>query len=168
MRTFEEKFTAWVDGEMSGSELVEFEAELSKTPGALSDCRDQQKLSAFLRTHAAPAELKNADFFNHQLRERIEADQRTLMPAKREHSFWPLSRLIWAGALSLFAAALLIRFTIPFGPHEIKTESEYLAEVLNTRTGDPAISATTFHSKENLTVLWLDGLDYLPENYAVK
>ena len=34
MKTFEEKFTAWIDGRLAGRELDKFEAELAKTGNA--------------------------------------------------------------------------------------------------------------------------------------
>jgi len=32
--TFEEKYTAWIDGELKGEELTSFEAELARTEDA--------------------------------------------------------------------------------------------------------------------------------------
>ena len=57
-----------------------------------------------------------------------------------------------------------------FGPHENPaSNNEYMAQFYNARTADPAVSATAFHSKkDNVTVLWLDGLDYLPETADLK
>ena len=35
MKTFEEKWTAWIDGELTGAELVEFEASLPDKAAAV-------------------------------------------------------------------------------------------------------------------------------------
>ena len=37
MKTFEEKFTAWVDGQLTGPELAAFERELESHPEALAE-----------------------------------------------------------------------------------------------------------------------------------
>ena len=37
MKTFEEKFTAWVDGRLTGAELAAFERELESHPEALAE-----------------------------------------------------------------------------------------------------------------------------------
>ena len=49
MKTFEEKWTAWLDGELSGDELAEFEASLPDKAAAEAEKRDAQKLGAFLK-----------------------------------------------------------------------------------------------------------------------
>jgi len=164
MKTFEEKFTAWIDGKLSGSELSRFEAELEQIKNAGAEKEAALQLGALLRENYKAPELKNADFFNHQLMQRIEEDTtREEAPAKRASNFWSLPRLIWAGTFCMAMVAGLFFFAVPKGAVENPSGNEYVAQITNARTDDPSITATTFHTKDNkLTVLWLDGLDYLP------
>ena len=79
-------------------------------PEAAEDRAAARKLGDLLRSHATVPTLSNADFFNLQLQQRIEADQpRARVAPLRETGafFWPLSRLVWAGAACLGLAALL-------------------------------------------------------------
>ena len=71
MKTFEEKWTAWLDGQLGDKELAEFEASLPDLAAAEAEKRDAQKLGAFLKEQLATQTLSNAEFFSHQLHERI-------------------------------------------------------------------------------------------------
>ena len=171
MKTFEERYTAWVDGQLSGEALAAFEQELAAHPDAAEDRGAARKLGDLLRTHSTAPALSNADFFNLQIQQRIEAEQPRprVAPARGGGSFFlPISRLIWAGAACLGIAALLYKTMIP-AAHTPET-SNYFAQVVESWTSDPGISATTVYDpKDNVTVLWLDGLDYMPsEQLALK
>src|SRR5450432_1499910 len=170
MKTFEEKFTAWTDGELTGQTLADFEAELAKIPNSETEKAAAHKLGDLLRAHGCAPELKNADFFNHQLMQTVESEQpRTEVPAPRVSSWWTLSRMVWAGAFSLAMAFGLYEFIIPRSAMENPTGEEYVSQILESTSDDPDISASSFESKkDNVTVLWLDGLDYVPENYKLK
>ena len=165
MKPFEEQFTAWADGQLTGDELAAFERELASQPDAPAAKAAAQKLRALLRDHPTAPALANADFFNLQLLQRIEAD----LPKPRAEKaawFWPLSRLVWAGAACLLVAFALFKATIPVGS---APKSEYFAQVLETWPADASISATTLYNPEdNVTVLWLDGLDYMPANFQIQ
>lgn len=165
MKTFEERYTAWVDGQLSGDALAAFEKELAAQPDAAEDRAAARKLGDLLRSHATAPALANADFFNLQLQQRIEAEiPRPHVAPTRSGSgafFWPISRLIWAGAACLGLAALLYQTLIP-APSGVEP-SNYFAQVVEAWPSDPSISATTvYNPRDNVTVLWLDGLDYLP------
>jgi len=164
MKTFEEKFTAWIDGRLTGNELAGFEADLAQIKDADAEKEAALKLGALLRDHIKAPELNNAEFFNHQLLQQIELEKRReAAPVKRAPSFWTLTRLVWAGSFCMAAAAALFFIAVPRGVVENPSGNEYVAQITNARTDDPAITATTIHSKDNkLTVLWLDGLEYLP------
>ena len=71
MKTFEEKWTAWLDGQLSGKELAEFEASLPDKAAAEAEKRDVKKLSVLLKRELGAGVLRNEDFFSHQLRERV-------------------------------------------------------------------------------------------------
>lgn len=160
MKISEEKYTAWIDGQLSGEELAAFEKELG--PDALADKADALKLGNLLRTHVSAPAMANADFFNHQVLTEIQAPA---APARqtRSGSGWALPRMAWAGAGCMAIVLALYLTVVRHSMQAPMSESEYLANVLEMRTGDPAISARSFSSKQNdVTVIWLDGLTYLP------
>src|SRR5438477_9364771 len=98
MRTFEEKWTAWIDDQLTGDELVRFEASLPDKAVAEAEKRSAKKLATLLQRELAPHALHNADFFSHQLREQLDRDERE---STRSHGgisssvWWPIRRLAW-------------------------------------------------------------------------
>lgn len=165
MKPFEENFTAWVDGELTGKELAEFEANLPEN--AAEEKAGAEKLGALLRKYGADPELANGDFFNHQLLEKIADSERAASsdarPPRPVFGGWSLAKFSWIGTACLLVALALYCTIIPFGPKKMPTASEYMAQVLNAKPGQKEITATAFHSKkENITVLWLDGMNYIP------
>lgn len=192
MSPFEEKYTAWVDGILDPREAQALEAELGPQKAAAKQDREEiYKLGNLLRTHLKAPALKNPDFFNHRISEQIKelhAGERQSQPyrPKREGSAetspvppvsapapasrWPFWRLIWAGGSGLGMAALLTAaLALPALHSPAKEEPHYYAQILDTQPGDSTISAVAFHSKkENVTVLWLDGLPYVPMEVARK
>jgi len=77
MKAFEQKWTAWLDGQLCGKELSEFEASLSDKAAAEADKREVKKLGALLKQHLSADVLTNEEFFSHQLRERIRHEDET-------------------------------------------------------------------------------------------
>ena len=168
MKTFEERFTAWVDGQLTGSALAEFEKELAAHPETAAERAEARKLGDLLRAQPVP-KLGNGDFFNHQLMQRIAAGTpRAAEPVQARAWFWSLPRLAFAGAACLAVAGGLFKTLIPAGlPPGAK--SDYYAEVVELWPGDPSISAcTVYDPKDNVTVVWLEGLDFIPATYALK
>lgn len=74
MKTFEENWTAWIDGELTGSELTEFEATLPDRAAAEVEKQEALKLGTFLKSYLPCQAMGNEEFFQHQLQERIAAD----------------------------------------------------------------------------------------------
>ncbi len=158
MKTFEEKWTAWLDGELSGKELVEFEASLP------------DKAAAEAEKQVAHA-LSNEDFFSHQLRERIARESLPSREPSREGStWWTVRRLFFTGVASL--ALFVICAVVVIRDKNPGEQSQYLTQILNARI-DPAVSPNAtismFETKEDkVTVLWVEGLQSLPADYAAK
>ncbi len=168
MKTFEEKYTAWIDGTLSGTELAEFEKELEA--GAADDKAGALKLGELLRSHGAAPPLTNTEFFNSRLMEQIAAETKPAnAPAQGRGWFqWTLPRMAWAGACCLAMTFALYATMVRESLQPPPTETEYVAKVLEMRTDDPSITATALHSKENdVTVIWLGGLNYLPDTYGL-
>jgi anti-sigma factor RsiW len=161
MKPFEEQFTAWVDGKLTGAELAEFEKQLAEHPEAMAEKEEALRLGDFLRSHPTAPSLSNPDFFNHQLMQRIAAET-PREPEKKQASFWSLPRLAWSGAFCMALAFALYKSTVT-PPAPVASDSKYFAQVVETWPTASGISATTVYSEEDeCTVVWLDGLDYIP------
>ncbi len=168
MKTFEERFTAWVDGKLDGRELAEFETELQSHPGAQGNKQEARRLGEFLRAYPAPP-LSNPDFFNHQLFQRIAAETPRPPRPKAKPAFpSPLWRLISAGCFLLIAAGLLFKVLIPVGTPK-DPASPYFAQVVEAWPATANVSATTvYRPEDNLTVVWLEGLEFIPASQQIQ
>jgi anti-sigma factor RsiW len=176
MKTFEEKFTAWVDGRLEGAELAAFERELETHPEALAEREAARELGDLLRAHLSAPPLRNADFFNHQLLQKLGQPAAPL-PARRR-TFWTLPRMAFSGAFLLLLSTALYFAAVPKTRIGVRHNEQYVENVLSGRSADPAITvtsldpgitATSFHSKEdNVNVVWLDGLNYMPRDHKLK
>jgi anti-sigma factor RsiW len=173
MKTFEEKWTAWVDDQLTDKELAEFEAALPDKAAAAAEKRAAKKLGTLLQRELAAQPLHNADFFSHQLRERIDRDERSGSSGEETGGisfWWPIRRLVWAGAASLAIFMAIAVFVMR--DKEPTEPSQYLTQIRNAQL-DPATgpdaTITIFESKEDrVTVLWTEGLKSLPAEYAAK
>lgn len=172
MKTFEEKWTGWIDGQLTGPELVEFEATLPDRAAAEAEKRDAQKLGAFLKEHLPCPAMGNEEFFNHQLRERIASESAVPENSRAGggRAWWPIGRMAWVGATALAIFSVCTFFVMRENPQS--DQSQYLSQVLNARV-DPVVSPdatiTMFQSKEDrVTVLWVEGLRSLPSEFASK
>jgi hypothetical protein len=172
MKTFEEKWTAWLDGQLSGKELIEFESSLPDLAAAEAEKHDARKLGAFLKKELGARALSNEEFFSHQLRERIarESDDQSSSGGIRSN-WWTIPRLVWSGATAL--ALFFICAVAVMRQHQPGGQSEYLTQILKTRV-DPAanpnatIAIFEIKNDNKVTVLWTEGLQTLPADYAAK
>jgi len=177
MKTFEEKWTAWLDDQLSGKELEEFEASLPDLAAARAEKQDARKLGAFLKEQLAASPLTNEDFFSHQIHEQITRGSETNANAhegETRSSWWTIPRLVWCGATAL---GLFVLTTFVFLDGDQPGEqSQYLTQILNSRVdpaGNPNATISIFESKNDktenkVTVLWTEGLQTLPADYAAK
>ena len=164
MKPFEEQFTAWVDGKLTGSELADFEKELEKHPEATIERDEALSLGKLLREFPTAPRLTNPDFFNHQIMERIGAE--TPQPAEKKRAFfWSIPRLAWAGAFCLVVSLALYKTTIP-GKTPVPKTTDYYAQIVESWPKAKNVSASTYYSPDDhVTVVWLDGLDYIPASH---
>jgi anti-sigma factor RsiW len=186
MKTFEEKFTAWVDGRLTGAELAAFERELDEHPDALAEKEAALEIGNLLRTHLPSPPLKNADFFNHQLLRQI-AQSAPAAPGPRasRRFFWSLPRMAYSGAFLLLLSTALYFAAVPNTRREVRHHEQYvsnivsgkskdpdvasISNIVDVRSDDPHVTATAFHSKgDDVNVIWLDGLSYLPQDHKLK
>jgi hypothetical protein len=126
-----------------------------------------------LKEHLPCAAMGNEEFFNHQLRERIvggthsESGRETAVSGR---GWWPIGRLVWVGATAMAIFSVCTFFVMR--ERTPTDQSQYLSQILNARV-DPAVSPNAtismFESKEDkVTVLWVEGLQSLPSEYASK
>ena len=174
MKTFEEKWTAWLDDQLSGHELSEFEASLPDKAAAQAEKAEAKKLGDLLKRELSAHALKNEEFFSHQLRERIVQESGEQRPERARRTptsnWWTIPRLLWTGTASL--AVFLICTVFVMHQERPPEESQYLTQILNARV-DPVVSpngtVSIFEVKQDrATVLWTEGLQSLPADYAAK
>jgi anti-sigma factor RsiW len=174
MKTFEEKWTAWLDDQLSGRELSEFEASLPDKAASQAEKAEAKKLGELLKRELSSHPLKNEEFFSHQLRERIvqESGEQRRQRARQgpTSSWWTIPRLLWTGTASL--AVFLVCTVLVMRQERPAEESQYLTQILNARV-DPVVSpnatVSIFEVKQDrATVLWTEGLQSLPADYAAK
>ncbi len=171
MKTFEEKWTAWLDGQLSGRELSEFQESLPNKAAAEAEKADARKLGSLLKRELGAQALTNEEFFSHQIRERIMRESAVSPKGEtRGSTWWTIPRLLWTGTASL--AVFLIFTVIVVRDRNPAEESQYLTQIVNARV-DPVVSpnasVSMFEAKQDrVTILWTEGLQSLPADYAAK
>ncbi len=156
MKTFEERFTAWLDDALDGEELQSFERE---HPSLSQEKGDFLKLQGLLRNSDHRPQLANPDFFNARIMAEVERERSAKY--KPDARLWfGLPRLAWGGLSVLTAGFALFFAFIPRNDYS-DPRAKYVAEVLKTKTPDPKIKATVDNQKD-MTIIKLEGLDKLP------
>lgn len=173
---FEEKFTAWTDGRLSPEETIAFEKTMAERGfDPVAERRAAARLSQVLNGRSAPTPaLANPDFFHHQLLHRIaqETPGSASAAAPAPRGAWrTLPRLAWGAAFCLLIATVCFQAFIPHG-RDVAAKPErspYFAQVIDARPLDPRISAETrYTERDNVTVVWLAGMDDLPANFVIR
>jgi hypothetical protein len=129
-----------------------------------SDDHEWQKTRSLLREHLDVPPLQNPDFINSRVMEEIERTGR-LRPAAPAFT---LRWLFWSGATALLVAGLLTAVLMPreFG---LRDKEEFISQVITARAETPQLSVSQFPAPgERGVVLWVDGVDYIPAEEAVR
>ena len=158
MKTFEERYTAWVDGALPEEEKAAFEQE---HPDLIDEREQGAALRKLLREQLRAPKLPNPDFFNSQLLELIEREQAGIAKRKARRAWFGLPRLAWAGLGSALAAIALLFVLVPQQEQKKDEQNDYVAEVLKAQTNEPGVKATV-DAKKDVTIIKLDGLEKLP------
>ena len=162
MKTFEEKFTAWLDDALAGEDLRSFEAEY---PSLQQEKAEFLKLRSLLKESLPSRELEDPEFFNSQIMEEIRRETNATSGSCRP-SLFGLPRLAWGGICALGIGFALFFTMIPRSDLS-DPRAKYVAEVLKTRTADPKVKATV-ESQKDVTIIKLDGLDKLPSGQELR
>ena len=137
--------------------------------------REAKKLGELLKRElGARSPLQNEEFFSHQLRERIaqesgEATSGALSQTVRHHGG---RFLVCCGRARLRSLSFWFAPFSSCAGRRPAEESQYLTQILNARV-DPVVSpnatVSIFEVKQDrVTVLWTEGLQSLPADYAAK
>jgi hypothetical protein len=169
MKTFEEKWTAWVDGKLAGQELVKFEASLGDKSSADVEKNQARKLGSLLKEHLGSHVLQNQEFFSHQIREAIARETVDRGRGFEKPAWWSIPRLALVGATAIIIFGL---FAVFVTREPLQQPSDYTTQIINTQvdpTANPYATTTVLEAKnEKVTVLWVEGLKSLPPEYAAK
>src|SRR2546429_4706216 len=137
MKTFEEEWTAWIDDQLTGRELEEFLASLPDRTAAEAEKQSAKQVGSLLREQAMA--LSNADFFSHQLRERLDRENAPMRSeADAIQTGWrTIRRLLWGGITSL--AVFAIWTVVGFRWKKASGRAQYLIPGFGA-PGGPSVS----------------------------
>src|SRR5437868_14360920 len=137
LKTFEEKWTAWIDDQLTGRELEEFLASLPDRTAAEAEKQSAKQVGSLLREQAMA--LSNADFFSHQLRERLDRENAPMRSkADAIQTGWPtIRRPLWGASTSL--AVFAICTVVVFPENTPSRRSQYRTQILGAHV-DPTSS----------------------------
>ena len=157
----EEKWTAYFDSRLEAAEVAAFERE---HPDAAGEKAAVSKLGQTLRMHSQAPVLRNPDFFNAAILREILPRQHHSGNAPARPPFWSLWRMALAGACCLAAAGAI--YAVFVNGNDQRRDA-YVANVLWAKAGDRQLSATVFDA-DGLAVVWIGGLEPLPNDYELQ
>jgi ferric-dicitrate binding protein FerR (iron transport regulator) len=155
----EEKWAAYLDGNLTAQDAAAFERE---HPEAFAERESLARLTAAVRLHSPAPELRNADFFNESILRAITPRSAPTPAGKRR--VFPLWGLAVASACCLLAAGAIYALFVRGGGD--RTYS-YRAQIVSVKAGDETLDATVLDA-DGLAVVWIDGLDQLPNDYVLE
>jgi len=166
MKSFEEQYTAWLDGMMDGRERAEFESGLEDRESALREAAGWKKLSGLMRESLVPAAMPHADFVNSRVLAAI--DRETPKPDRAVAGWFPIGRLAWSGAFLLALAAVLTAVLLPRA-EKTPDADQFNSRVIAARASDPKQGAYGFVAPGGRgAVLWIQDAGDIPADERIK
>jgi anti-sigma factor RsiW len=146
----------WLDGQMTAAEIAQFEQKLANSEALRREAESFKAISMGIQAHVPKAELRNADFFNHQIQEAIAAERKQVKaPVGREPSaVWEMLRRLWPMTAAAAAVVLLVN---------VWSDSKRVSEVVSSYAPNSDIQvASHYNAEAKATVLVLEGLEAIP------
>ena len=169
----QELLTRWIDGELTGQELRDFEAAVAADPQLAEAKAEAEHLRHLLRSDMpGGSDIANPDLFNRQIQQRIAEESAPAKVAAAPETVvvsgnilsWFLSPFTLASAAAVVLLGLFMLSQINGGGDFAEHTS-----VTSTYTPDKDIAASHFYSDEaDATVIMLDGLAALPDATELK
>lgn len=156
----DEKWTAYLDGKLSAHEAAAFERE---NPEARAEREMNARLMNSVRRHSPAPKLRNADFFNESILREISPRPVVTPPAK-ERRLFPMWGLAFASVCCLLAAAGIWATFVRGGGDG---PDRYMAQIVSLTAGDDSLDATVIDA-DGVKVLWINGLEQLPNDYVLE
>lgn len=165
MKSFEERYTAWLDGAMDEAERKTFEAELPNRAAALDEAVAWKKLRGLMRGSLAAQPMPHADFLNAQVLAGVRSEQ----PRGAKSRGWlSAGRLAWTGAFLLALAGVLTFFMLSSLPSR-PTNEQFISQVVKARAAAQSPNAYSFAAPGGKgAVLWVDDAGYIPAEERIK
>ncbi len=160
----EEKWTAYLDGKLSAPDAAAFERE---HPDAAAERAVHTRIIGAVRRHSPAPKLRNPEFFNASILREIAAAPVSVPAAPANgRGLFSLWRLAFAGAACL-VAAVAVWAAFVRGGGEGEKQERYAALETSLTPGDRLLGATVLDA-EGLKMIWIDGLEPLPDDYALE
>lgn len=161
MNKSERDHTRWLDDLMTDTERRKFEATL--VPVTLREGAEWRALREKVIRPSIGITCPDGDFLNARVMEKIRTLENS--PARRPPS---IAGLVWAGATCLCAAVLLSVCLLP-AAFRVRSESEFVSQVVSARAENPAVSAFAFQAPHDRgAVIWIEGADFIPAGEKVR
>src|SRR5438046_2112638 len=154
MTEVDEKFFAWLDGELSGDEAAEMEARVAASPELLAMAEKHRAMQARLRASFDPiAEAPVPEQLRAAVRPRAEVvDFGAAMRARETRRWGSLPQ--WAAMAATLAVGILVGTAISprsSAPVEVQGGRMYAASALNTALDSQLASAPQGETRIGLT-----------------
>ncbi len=151
----EETLTAFLDGKLSPAAAAAF----AKEHPELAALRSEHAKLRTLLAMEAPT-LKHGEFFNHQILRDIQPPA----PVREKAPLFPLWRLAFAAVVCAIAAVGIYLGVVG---NQTTSSGDYFAQVTSVKAGDSDITAQLIEA-DGMAVVWIDGLDSLPNDYVLE
>lgn len=162
----EEQWAAYFDGSLSAGEAAAFESE---HPEAAAERAAYARITGAMRRHSPAPQMRNTDFFNQSiLREIAPSPAAAAAAPVKERRLFSLWGLAVASLCCLLAgAAIWASFVRGGSGAGEKPRAPYFAQVESVTAGDASLDATVLDA-DGLKLVWIDGLDRLPNDYVLE
>lgn len=168
MKNFEEEYVRLVDDETRDGPDRVLRREMEDRGLGVGALHADRRFLRVLARGARRREIEHPEFFNEGILDRIRREDAVGERADRRGGaglpVW--LRLAFGGALCLMVAAAM---TLVLRPYDRSSEVGLTTRILDVREFRDGVTATPLATSGNhYAVVWVSGLDYLPEERVVQ